>query len=403
MLASLMLLAALAGAPQDTAHVVLVATTDVHGRATAWDYVTGKPFPGGLVRAGTIVDSLRRQYPGQVVVVDAGDLLQGDPFAAYYASVAPRDPNPIIEAMNLVGYDVATLGNHDFNWGLPVLRRALTGAAFPYVSGNVFALPADTLVYPAYVVLQRSGVRIGIAGFTTPGVMLWDRENVKGQVRVGPVGASAAKVLSGLERDADLRVVLIHSGMNERASYDTTGVGDENVAATLATYPAKPDIVLVGHSHKEMRDSVIAGVHFVQPKNWAQEVSVVHVDLVRANGHWRPVRIRSELVSLATVPPSPRIERRLAQAQRNAQDWVSQPLGQASGDMPSRLGRAEPTAIVNFINDAERKRTGAQLASTPVFNPASGFRAGPITLTIPGPAKRDGRATASDVLDFAAE
>src|SRR4029079_1892121 len=81
MLATLMLLAALAGAPQDTAHVVLVATTDVHGRATAWDYVTGKPFPGGLVRAATIVDSLRRQSPGQVVVMDAGDLLQGDPFA----------------------------------------------------------------------------------------------------------------------------------------------------------------------------------------------------------------------------------------------------------------------------------------------------------------------------------
>ena len=126
-----MMLAALAGAPQDTAHVIVVATTDVHGRATAWDYVTGQAFPGGLVRVGTIVDSLRKRYPGQVVVVDAGDLLQGDPFAAYYARVAPRDPNPIIEAMNLVGYDVATLGNHDFNWGLPFLRRALTGAAFP--------------------------------------------------------------------------------------------------------------------------------------------------------------------------------------------------------------------------------------------------------------------------------
>lgn len=375
-----MMLAALAGAPQDTAHVVVVATTDVHGRATAWDYVTGQAFPGGLVRAGTIVDSLRKQYPGQVVVVDAGDLLQGDPFAAYYARVAPRDPNPIVEAMNLVGYDVATLGNHDFNWGLPFLRRALAGAAFPYVSGNVYALPADTLIYPPYVVVQRAGVRVGVAGLTTPGVMLWDRENVKGQVRVGPVGASAGNVLRGLARDADLRIVLIHSGMNERASYDTTGVGDENVAASLAALPAKPDLVLVGHSHKEMRDSVLNGVHFIQPRNWAQEVSVAHVDLVKENGHWRVVRIRGDLIPLANVPPSPRIMARLAPAQQAAAEWVSQPLGQAAGDMPARFGRAEAVPLVDFINDVQRKQTGAQLSAASVFNPAAGFRTGPITL-----------------------
>jgi 2',3'-cyclic-nucleotide 2'-phosphodiesterase/3'-nucleotidase/5'-nucleotidase len=380
MLATLTLLAALAGAPRDTAHIVLVATTDVHGRATAWDYVTGRPFGGGLVRAGTIVDSLRRAYPGQVIVMDAGDLLQGDPFAAYYAKVAPRDPNPVIEAMNLVGYDVATLGNHDFNWGVPFLGRAVAGAAFPYVSGNVYALPADTLIYPPYVVLQRSGVRVGIAGFTTPGVMLWDRENVKGRVRVGPVGASAGRVLAGLARDADLRIVLIHSGMDERSSYDTTGVGAENVAASLAGYPARPDLVLVGHSHKEMRDSVIGGVHFIQPKNWAQEVAVAHVDLVRENGRWRVTGIRSELVPLATVPPSPRIAARLAASEQAAKEWVAQPLGQATADMPARLGRAEATPLVNFINDVQRRRTGAQLSTTPVFSVTSGFRAGPITL-----------------------
>lgn len=375
-----MMLAALAGAPQDTAHIVVVATTDVHGRATARDYVTGKEFPGGLVRVATIVDSLRKQYPGQVIAVDAGDLLQGDPFAAYFASVAPRDPNPIIEAMNLIGYDVATLGNHDFNWGLPFLYRSLAGATFPYVSGNVYGLPADTLIYPPYVVLQREGVRVGIAGFTTPGVMLWDRENVSGKVRVGPVGASAGRVLGNMARESDLRIVLIHSGMDGTASYDTTGVGDENVAAGLATITPHPDLVLVGHSHRQMADSVINGVHFIQPKNWAQDVSVAHIDLVRQNGKWRVLRIRAQLVPLASVPPSPRLTARLATAQHAVEAWVSEPLGQATAPMLSALGRAQPTAIVNFINDMQRKHTGAQLSTTSVFNLASGFAGGPIKL-----------------------
>ncbi len=380
MLSTLMLVAALAGAPQDTAHIVFVATTDVHGRATAWDYVAGQAFPGGLVRGATVIDSLRRQYPGQVIVMDAGDLLQGDPFAAYYASVAPRDPNPIVEAMNLIGYDVATLGNHDFNWGLPFLRRSLAGATFPFVSGNVFGLPADTLIYPPYVVLQRQGVRVGIAGFTTPGVMLWDRENVRGKVRVGPVEASAGRVLAQMARESDFRVVLIHSGMSEAASYDTTGVGDENVAASLAALPVKPELVLVGHSHREMRDSVIAGVHFIQPKNWAQQLSVVHVDLVRTIGRWRVARFRAELVPLANVPPSPRIESRLASAERDAKQWVSQPLGQATAPMPATLGRAEPTPLINYINAVQRAHTGAQLSAASVFNPTAGFPAGPVRL-----------------------
>src|SRR5215207_2345454 len=104
----------LAAAPlQDTAHVVVVATTDVHGRATDWDYVSDRPFAGGLARVATVVDSLRMAYPGQVVVVDAGDMLQGDAFATYFARVKPSVPHPIIEAMNLAGYDAATPGNHD--------------------------------------------------------------------------------------------------------------------------------------------------------------------------------------------------------------------------------------------------------------------------------------------------
>src|SRR5678815_3383191 len=174
MLPSILLAAALIASPPaapDTVHLVVVATTDVHGRAFAWDYTADRPFPGGLTRVATVVDSLRRAYPGQVVVVDAGDLIQGDPFAAYFATVAPRDTNPVVRAMNLVGYDVATLGNHEFNWGLATLAGALHGASFPYVSANIRGLPRDTLVHPAYVMLEREGVKIGVTGFTTPGVM----------------------------------------------------------------------------------------------------------------------------------------------------------------------------------------------------------------------------------------
>ena len=129
------LLLALGTQAPDTTHLVIVSTTDVHGHATEWNYLTDAAYPGGLSRVATVVDSLRRQYPGKVVLVDAGDIIEGEPFAAYFAREAPRDPHPILDAMAAMGYDAATPGNHDFNYGVPFLFRALRSAGAPTADG----------------------------------------------------------------------------------------------------------------------------------------------------------------------------------------------------------------------------------------------------------------------------
>ncbi len=268
----------------DSAHVVLVATTDVHGRALGWDYVRDRESPGGLSRVAAILTTLRAQYPDQVVLLDAGDLLQGNPFAAYFGRVEHRRPNPMVDALNALRYDVATPGNHDFDFGLDPLREAATDATYRYVSANIVTGARDSSLFPATMVISRGGVRVGITGFTTPGVMVWDRRQLGGRVRVRPIAPAAPAALATLDRaGVDLKVVLVHSGLDGTSSYDTSGVGPENDAGALAQLSRRPDIVVVGHSHREMRDSVINGVHFVQPKPWALSLSVVHVWFVRAD------------------------------------------------------------------------------------------------------------------------
>src|SRR5262249_37447144 len=150
----------------DTAHIVVVATTDVHGRVMGWDYVRDAAAPGGLSRAATAIETLRSRYPGQVVLLDAGDLLQGNPFAVYYGRHDKRQPQPIVDALNYLQYDAVTPGNHDFDFGVDFLRRAASQATFRYVSANVMDDSGKALFAPA-VVLQRGAVRIGITGFTT--------------------------------------------------------------------------------------------------------------------------------------------------------------------------------------------------------------------------------------------
>ncbi len=379
---SLLIAAHLVTAPaQDTAHVVLVATTDLHGHMTGRDYVADGAAPNGLARVARVVDSLRARYPGQVVLVDAGDLLQGDPFATYFARVAPREPHPIVEAMNLTGYDVATPGNHDFDWGVPLFRRAIGDARFAYVSANVFDLPGDTLLFPAYRVLRRNGVRIGVAGFTTPGVMVWDRAQVRGRVRVAPIEAAAARTLGAMRRDADISIVIVHSGMDGRSSYADSALGGENVAAKLATIGPRPDVVVVGHSHREMRDSVIAGVHFVQPKPFGASVSVVHLSLVRKeDGPWKVRQVEADFVSTKEAGPSNLLAQRLAAASDSVAAWVRTPLGVATGRMRATAARARATPIINFVNDVQRRRAHADISATPAFDLGAGFDADTIRI-----------------------
>ncbi|HEY6110063.1 MAG TPA: metallophosphoesterase, partial [Gemmatimonadales bacterium] len=174
----------------DTAHVVIVATTDVHGRVLGWDYVRDRAARGGLSRAAAILTTLRAQYPGEVLLVDAGDLLEGNPFAKYFGRVERRRPDPVVDALNALQYDVATPGNHDFDFGLDLLASADSDATYRYVSANVVTTVGgrggarDSLLFPATVVIQRGPVRVGITGLTTPGVNVWDRRQLGGRVHV---------------------------------------------------------------------------------------------------------------------------------------------------------------------------------------------------------------------------
>jgi 2',3'-cyclic-nucleotide 2'-phosphodiesterase (5'-nucleotidase family) len=359
----------------DSAHVVLVATADVHGRTTGWDYVARRAAPGGLARVAPVVDSLRQRYPGRVVLLDAGDLLQGDPYATYFGRAEPRTPHPIIEAMNLVGYDAATPGNHDFDFGVPAFYRAIGDAAFPFVSANIYAERADTLIFPPIRVLQREGVRVAVTGFTTPGVMLWDRSLLKGALRVAPIDRRAAAIVQTMRKTADVVVVLSHSGMNGPASYDTTGIGAEDVAASFATLAPRPDVVIVGHSHRELADSVINGVHFVQPRPYAGGVSIVHLDLRRVDGRWKLTRIRGEALPVTDRTPSPLLAQRLEPSHVAVQAWVDQAIGYSS--VPLRVGdaRARPSALQDFVLEVQRSRARADLSSSPVFDLRAGFDA----------------------------
>lgn len=361
----------------DTAHLVIVATTDLHGRVLGWDDVRDAEAPGGLSRAATILATLRSQYPGQVVLVDAGDLIEGNLYATYYGRVAPARPHPMIDALNSLGYDAATPGNHEFDFGVDVLRNAVADATFQYLSANVMvpatqAERADAPLFSTTAVIVRNGIRIGITGLTTPGTAVWDRRQLGGKIKLLPIAQAAPAALAALDRQGvDFKLVLVHAGLNDPSSYDTTGVGPENNAAVLAGMASKPDLVVFGHTHREVKDSVINGVHFVQPGFWGRSLSVVHVSLKRTNGKWAVDQLRADLIPLATVAELPSFVRREEPSHERVRIWAGQTLGNAGAGFDGRYSRAEDTPLIDFVNEVMRRHAGADLSATPSFDPGA--------------------------------
>ena len=365
--------------------LVIATTTDVHGRITAWDYYANRSEAiRGLTRAATIVDSVRAANPSRVILLDAGDLLQGNPLAYVAARVSRDRTNPIIAAMNAMQYDAAAIGNHEYNYGVPYLDSAVRQAKFPFLSANTYrADPAGVHAYRPWTIVERAGIKVGIVGATTPGVMLWDAENVRGRVRLGDIVPAVRGAAEEARRaGADIIIVTVHSGLNEPASYDTvaTGVPSENVAARIATEVPGIALVLYGHSHKEVRGSTIGQTLLIQPKNWATSVDVAHLVVSRVDGAWRVTEKRSDLVQAAGHAESPAVLAATDAIHRETVAYVTTPIGSTTERWTADSARVKDTPLIDFMLETERKAAGSDLASTAAFSTEAALGPGPITI-----------------------
>lgn len=372
------------GTGEGRVEIVIASTTDVHGRLRGWDYFRDAPDPArGLARAASIVDSVRSANPGRVVLLDAGDLLQGNPLTYVGARVDTGGIHPVIAAMNAMGYDAAAVGNHEFNYGLPTLRRALRDATFPFLAANARFLGREKPLFSASRIVERAGVRIGIVGATTPGSMVWDRENLRGRLRiVDIVPAVRAEVAAVRRRGADVVVVVMHSGLSGESSYDTvtTRVPSENVAARVAREVRGVDLVVFGHSHREVADTTINGVMLVQPRNWATSVSVATITLERAGTRWKPVAKRGVIVAAAGHAEHPVVVDAVAPKHAAAVAWVNQTLGTTPVAWRADSARVRDTPIIDFILEVMRKAARADLAATAAFDINASLDSGAVTV-----------------------
>jgi len=365
--------------------LAVATTTDVHGRLRGWDYYANQEDPvRGLSRAASIVDSVRAANPGRVILLDGGDLLQGNPLAYVAARVSRDRTNPIVAAMNAMHYDAAAIGNHEYNYGVPYLDSAVRQARFPFLSANTYRIdPAGIHAFSPWTIVERAGLKVGIVGATTPGVTLWDAENIRARLRFGDIVPAIRDAVREVRAaGADIVLVTVHSGLNEPSSYDTvsTGVPSENVAARVASEVPGIDLVLYGHSHKENRGSTIGQTLLIQPKNWATSVDIAHLIVSRSGGHWVVSEKRSDLVRAAGHVENPAVLAATDAIHRETVAYVTTPIGSTSERWSADSARVKDTPLIDLILETERKAAGSDLASTAAFSTEVVMGPGPITI-----------------------
>lgn len=307
----------------------IVETTDLHMHLFPYDYYAARRSRShGLVHAAGLVAQLRSASPN-LLLFDNGDFLQGSPLGDYAASVrgfGPGDLHPAIAAMNRMEYDAVTVGNHEFNYGLDFLERALAGASFPVVTANVLRSCSgnarnDQTLLPPYVLLDRTLIdrsgrshplRVGVIGLVPPQTAVWDRAHLEGRVSVRDMVESAAAWVPEMrEAGADLVVALAHTGIGPSDALD----GMENAAIPLAALEGI-DVLLAGHSHLvfpspryagqvgvDVAAGTIRGKPAVMAGCYGSHLGIIDLRLRREGGRWRTVASKSEARALSEIRP----------------------------------------------------------------------------------------------------
>ena len=390
-------------------HLRVLGTSDLHMFALDWDYYQNRPDPTvGLTRLASLIRKARSEVKN-CLLLDNGDILQGSPMGDFLATVDQFKTNPahpFFVAMNALAYDAATLGNHEFNFGLPFLERALKSASFPFVCANVRDA-ADRALLPPYVVLQRrlldaNGIahdlRIGVIGFVPPQIMVWDRVHLDGKVTAQSIMASARKFLPELRTQCDLVIALCHSGIGDGRADPNA----ENVAEQVAAFD-EIDAIITGHSHRvfpgpdyagrlgiDAQKGTLSGKPGVMPGFWGSHLGVIDLKIEQAEGRWRVAAFQAEVRPIyrregATIVPAsepdPQTAAVFASAHAQVQDWVSQPIGELETPLHSYFvwtGHDLPTALINRaqLDYAKSLLTGTPLAELPLLSAAAPFRAG---------------------------
>ncbi|WP_242292733.1 bifunctional 2',3'-cyclic-nucleotide 2'-phosphodiesterase/3'-nucleotidase [Bacillus cereus group sp. BfR-BA-01441] len=399
-------------AGESTVNLRILETSDIHVNLMNYDYYQTKTDNKvGLVQTATLVNKAREEAKNSVLF-DDGDALQGTPLGDYVANkikdpknpVDPSYTHPLYRVMNLMKYDVISLGNHEFNYGLDYLNKVIEKTDFPVINSNVYIDDHDGndendehYFDKPYHILekevvdeagQKQIVKIGVMGFVPPQIMNWDKANLEGKVKAKDIVQTAKKLVPEMKaQGADIIVALAHSGV-DKSGYNE---GMENSSFYLATEVPGVDAVLMGHSHTEVKD-VFNGVPVVMPGVFGSNLGIIDMQLKKVNGKWEVQKDQSkpQLRPIANSKGTPLVEsdeklvNEIKDEHQATIDYVNTPVGKTKAPINSYFSLVQDDPSVQIVTNAQKwyveqelkKPEYEKIKDIPVLSAGAPFKAG---------------------------
>ncbi len=385
---------------QSTTTITILQTTDLHTNVLAWDYYTGQSAEWGLAKVATLIKQERAKDP-DALLLDSGDTIQGTPLGYYYAAIDKNATHPMAALMNALEYDVAALGNHEFNYGPDTLNRWISQLNFPVLSANIRKSDGSEAFTP-YVIKEVKGVKIGILGMTTPHIPNWEKpEHIVGLRFDDPVETARTYVPRMRAEGADIVVVLQHIGwektpastsdpanwLTDPSTWTSTGSpGRENTTVELAESVPGIDVILAGHSHIEVPKAVINGVLIIEASYWGRVLGKVTLELQRNGDSWQVLNKDSTTINVRGVEQDPEITSIAYPYHDQTLQYISTPVGTALGPFEGGpRGRYTDGPLADLINTVQSEAAAAagypvDISIAALFVDAGQIPAGQITL-----------------------
>lgn len=385
----LLLVVAISAFAQRQVTIKVLQTSDVHGALFPYDFIRNTPTDGSLARVYTYVKQERSNANQQVILLDNGDILQGQPTVYYSNFVDSANPNIVSQMLNFMGYEAATVGNHDIETGPGVYRKVERESNFPWLAANAVSTTTGKPTFKPYVVLERNGIRIAVLGLITPGIPKWLPKILWPNMQFNDMVESARYWVKYIQKKEKPQVIigLFHSGHD--TSYggaDAAESHNENSSQLVAQQVPGFDMVLIGHDHDRVARKVINAngdsVLILDPGASARLLSEATITLnLNKRGRVESKSVTGRLVEMKNYEPDPDFMNQFSDFYKRVNDFVSRPIGTITETISSANAYFGPTAFMDLIHDVQLNISGADISFAAPLSFVSKVDSGTITVS----------------------
>lgn len=343
----------------------IVQTSDIHGNFYPHDFILQRDAAGSLARVHAFVQKERETYKDNLILLDNGDILQGQPTAYYYNYIDTVSPHVAAEMLNFMGYDAGNMGNHDVETGRAVFDRWAAGCQAPILGANIIETATGKTHFKPYQVLERDGVKIVVLGMITPAIPVWLSENLWEGLRFDDMEDTARKWMKIIreKENPDLVIGLFHSGQDALLM---GGKYRENASLELARNVPGFDIIMMGHDHarecKKIQNIAGDSVLIIDPASNGIVVSNVDVTLKMRDGKVVGKTIDGVLTPTKDYGISEEFMKHFASQYATIQDFVSKKIGYFNQTISTRPAYFGSSAFIDLIHTLQLDISGAEIS-----------------------------------------